>query len=197
LIRRGVVALLAMSVSACAARGHIATPGDLALLEKADGLSSAGRITLQGPKGKFSARVVFGVARTNALRIEIPGGTGLRFLLVAKDGRLRADLPGDDAMFEGPATSEVMNGLFGIDLAPKDLVGAILGSPPASLNASWRFESSLPAQMSLRGSNDTRLTLSFDEPEFGSPLSRAFEFGPPRAHAWSLREMSDRLGLTR
>lgn len=186
-----------MWVSACAARGHIATPGDLALLEKADGLSSAGRITLQGSKGKFSARVIFGVARPDALRLEIPAGAGLRFLLVAKDGRLRADLPGDDAMFEGPATPEVMNGLFGIDLAPKDLVGAILGSPPASLDVSWRFERSLPAQMSIRGSNDTRLTLSFDEPVVGSPRSRAFDFGPPRAHTWSLREMSDRLGLTR
>jgi hypothetical protein len=197
LIRRGALTLLAVSVSACAARGHLATPLDLAGLERTDGLSSAGRITLQGPRGKFSARVVFGVARPDALRLEIPAGAGLRFLLVARDGRLRADLPGDDAMFEGPATPEVMNGLFGIDLAPGDLVAAILGSPPASLDASFRFERSLPAQMTLRGANQTRLTLNFDEPEIQSPPSGAFDFGPPRARAWSLREMSDRLGLTR
>lgn len=169
----------------------------MALLERTEGLSSSGRITLAGPKGKFSARVVFGVARPDSLRIEIPAGAGLRFLLVAKNGRLRADLPGDDAMFEGPATTEVMNGLFGIDLSPKDLVGAILGSPPESLGVSWRFEQALPAQMTIRGSNNTRLTLNLDEPEVGAPRSRAFEFGPPRARAWSLREMSDRLGLTR
>ena len=104
MIRRGVVALLAMSLSGCAARGHIATPGEMALLRATDGLSSAGRITLEGPGGKVSARVVFGVARPDSLRIEIPAGTGLRFLLVSKEGRLRAVLPGDDAMLEGPAT---------------------------------------------------------------------------------------------
>jgi len=186
-----------MSLGACATRGRIATPDEMALLATTGGLSSAGRITLEGPKGKFSARVVFGVGRPDSLRIEIPAGTGLRFLLVAKGGKLRADLPGDDAMFEGPATSEVMNGLFGIDLAPEDLVGAILGSPPASLHVSWRFERSLPAQMAIRGSNDTRLTLSLDEPEVAPPQAQAFAFGPPRTRAWTLREMSDRLGLTR
>ena len=76
-------------------------------------------------------------------------------------------------------------------------MGAILGTPPESLGVSWRFERSRPAQMTIRGSNDTRLTLSLDEPEIESPLARAFDFGPPRARAWSLREMSDRLGLTR
>jgi len=186
-----------MSLGACATRGHIATPDEMAVLEKAGGLSSAGRITLEGPKGKFSARVVFGVARPDSLRIEIPAGTGLRFLLVAREGRLRADLPGDEAMFEGPATSEVMNGLFGIDLAPGDLVGAILGAPPESLRVAWRFERSQPAQMTIRGSNDTRLTLSLDDPEVRLPRPQAFDFGPPRKEAWTLREMSDRLGLTR
>lgn len=186
-----------MSLCACAARGRVATPYDMALLEKTDGLSSAGRITLAGPRGKFSSRVVFGVARPDSLRIEIPGPTGLRFVLVARDGRLRAHLPGDDAMFEGSATAEVMSGLFGIDLSPRELVGAILGSPSGSLGVSWRFEASRPLQMTLRGSNDTRLTLDLDDPEILAPRPEAFDFGPSRARAWSLREMSDRLGLTR
>ena len=192
-----MAALLAVSLSACATRGHIASPAEMALLEKAEGLSSAGRITLSGPKGRFSARVVFGAARPEALRIEIPAGTGLRFLLVAKDGRLRADLPGDDAMYEGPATTEVMKALFGIDLAPRDLVGAILGSAPDSLSLSWRFERSVPIRLAIRGSNETSLVLSLDEPEMVAPRPQAFEFGPPRERVWSLREMSDRLGLTR
>lgn len=192
-----MVALLAVSLSACTTRGHIASPAEMALLEKAEGLSSAGRITLSGPKGRFSARVVFGAARPEALRIEIPAGTGLRFLLVAKDGRLRADLPGDDAMYEGPATTEVMKALFGIDLSPRDLVGAILGSPPDSLSLSWRFERSAPVRLAIRGSNETSLVLSLDEPLMVAPRPQAFEFGPTRERVWSLREMSDRLGLTR
>lgn len=189
--------LLAAALAGCATRGHIATPDEMARLTGARGLSASGRLTLSGPRGKFSARVVFGVARPDSLRIEIPAGTGLRFLLVAREGTLRADLPGDDAMFEGPGTSEVMNGLFGIDLSPADLVSAILGAPPQSIGVGWRFEKTLPAQVNIRGANNTRLTLTLEEPEVESPRPRAFIFGPPRARVWTLREMSDRLGLTR
>lgn len=189
--------LLGVSLGGCATRGHIATPGEVARLEQAKGLSSSGRLTLSGPRGRFSARVVFGVARPDALRIEIPAGTGLRFLLVAKGGRLRADLPEDDAMFEGPGTREVMRDLFGVELSPEDLVGAILGSPPASLEVGWRFEGVLPSRVSIRGANRTRLSLALDDPEIEAPTSRAFEFGPARARVWTLREMSERLGLTR
>jgi hypothetical protein len=191
------VALLAISLCACATRGHVATPDEIARLEGTPGLSSAGRITLEGPKGRFSARVVFGVSRPDSLRIEIPAGTGLRFLLVARKERVRADLPGDEAMFEGPATSEVMKGLFGIELTPAELVSAILGPPPPSLSVSWRFEKSLPARVTIRGANDTRLTLTLDEPEVLAPPPTAFEPGAPRRQAWTLRQMADRLGLTR
>ena len=100
-------------------------------------------------------------------------------------------------MFEGPGTTEVMNLLFGIDLEPKDLVNAILGSPAESLNVGWRFERTLPVQVTIRGSNATRLTLSLDEAEVQLPRSQAFDFGPPRGSAWTIREMADRLGLTR
>jgi hypothetical protein len=193
----GVVALLAMSLVACAARGHIATPAELVALNEAGGLSASGRLSLSGPKGRFSAQMVFGAARPDFLRIEIPAGTGLRFLLVTKNGALRADFPEDDAMFEGAATREVMNGLFGIDLAPEDLVGAILGSPPESLKVGWRFEGTLPTQVAIRGSNNTRLTLNLDDPQIKAPRLQAFDFGRPRGRSWTLAEMSDRLGLTR
>jgi hypothetical protein len=165
------------------------------MLREAPGLSASGRITLLGPEGKLSARIVFGVARPDSLRIEIPEGTGLRFLLVSKGETLRADLPQEDAMFEGPANRETMNRLFGIDFAPKDLVSAILGAPGDTVNADWRFERARPRQITLRGSNQTRLSLLLDDPEIASPPLEAFDFGPPRGHTWSLREMSERLGL--
>ncbi|MEO8499388.1 MAG: hypothetical protein ABI565_00635 [Vicinamibacteria bacterium] len=189
--------LIAAAIAGCATRGHIATPDEMARLNSARGLSASGRLTLSGPKGRFSARVVFGVARPDALRIEVPEGTGLRFLLVAREGRLRADRPGDDAMFEGPSTREVMSGLFGIDLSPSDLVNAILGAPPQHLDVGWRFERNGPAQVSIRGVSHIRLTLTLDEPEVESPRPEAFAPGPPRAHVLGLREMSERLGLTR
>ena len=192
-----MAALLAASLFACSTRGHVATPDEMARLRQAEGLSASGRITLEGPKGRFSARIVFGVARPESLRIEIPGGAGLRFLLVTRNEKLRADLPGDDAMFEGAASREVMNGLFGIDLAPQDLVEAILGSPGGSLAVGWRFERSLPTRVTIEGANRTRLTLDIDEPEIEAPRPGAFDFGPPRSRAWRLSEMSDRLGLTR
>ena len=154
-------------------------------------------MTLSSPRGSFSARVVFGVAASDSLRIEIPGGSGLRFLLICNDGRLRADLPEDDAMFEGVATGEVMNELFGIDLAPKDLIAALLGSAPPSLRVDWRFDRSKPAHVSMAKSTVARLSLALDDPETSAPSATAFVFGPPRENRWTLQQMSERLGLKR
>ena len=197
-MKRAVVVLLAgWSALACAARGHVATPEEMARLREAKGLATSGRITLEGPGGRFSTRVVIGVARPDSLRIEIPAGAGLRFLLVAKDGRLRADLPQDDAMFEGPGTSEVMDRLFGIDVEPKSLVAAILGSPPEAFSADWRFDHSQPVRITLRDLRGSKLTLTLDDPETEAPAERAFTFGPARRESWTLKEMSGRLGLKR
>jgi len=141
--------------------------------------------------------VVFGVARPGSLRIEIPSGTGLRFLLVAKDGRLRADLPGEDAMFEGPGTMEVMDRLFGVELKPEDLVGALLGDPVESVRVVWRFDRALPAHVAIERANGSRLSLTLDDPEMDAPSEQAFSFGPPRLQSWTIGEMSDHLGLVR
>jgi hypothetical protein len=181
----------------CAARGHVATPQELAVLKAAPGLSASGRLSLRGPQGHFSARLIFGVAKPESLRIEIPAGAGLRFLLIAREGRLRAELPQDDAMYEGPATSAVMKALFGIELDPKDLVGAILGSPPVTLRVGWRFDQTRPSGMTLFGPNETRLTLNLEDPDLQAPGPSAFMFGPPRNERWTLSEMSERLGLVR
>lgn len=181
----------------CAARGHVATPDEMARLRQAGGLSASGRITLKGPAAGFSTRLLFGVSEPDSLRLEIASGAGLRFLLLSAAGRLRAELPLDDAMFEGPATREVMNGMFGVDLDPKDLVRAILGSPPPAFQAGWRFDRTLPAQITLRGPNRKRLSLTLDEVDLQSPGSQAFEFGPPRGQSWTLPQMSQRLGLRR
>lgn len=200
--RTGIhLALLLVPISlfaeGCAARGHIATPDEMARLKASPGLSASGRLTLQGPRGKFSAPVVFGVARPGSVRIEIPSGTGLRFLLVATDGRLRADLPGDDAMFEGPGTAEIMDRLFGVGLTPEDLVGALLGDPVESVRVVWRFERTRPAHIAIESANGSKLSLTVDDPEIAVPSEQAFSFGPPRLRSWTIGEMSERLGLVR
>lgn len=193
----GLGLLAALVVSGCAARGHVATPEQITSLKQTSGLSASGRISLSGARGRFSTRVVFGVARPDALRIEIPDGAGLRFLLISKEGLLRADLPRDDAMFEGQGTREVMNELFGIDLDPGALVGALLGSPPRGFTLSWRFDQSRPAQVTIEGPDASKLTLTLDDPNPQAPPERAFAFPPPRESSLSLAEMSERLGLRR
>ncbi|MEO8359332.1 MAG: hypothetical protein ABI672_04820 [Vicinamibacteria bacterium] len=195
--RAALGVLLMAFASGCAVRGHIASPDEMAQLHKASGLSAAGKLTLFGPRGRFSARVVFGLTKPASLRIEIPAGTGLRFLLVAHDGKLRAELPGDDAMFEGSATSGVMKDLFGIDLSPADLVASVLGAPPSTLNVSWRFDKSQPSLVTIRGSDHTELVVALDDPSVEPPPATAFAFGPPRGQSWSIEQMSDRLGLRR
>lgn len=192
-----MVLLAGWSAVACAARGHIATPEEMARLREATGLVTSGKISLEGPAGRFSTRVVLGVARPDSLRIEIPAGAGLRFLLVARDGLLRADLPQDDAMFEGPGTSEVMDRLFGIEVEPKSLVAAILGSPPEAFTADWRFDRARPVRITLKDGKGSKLTLTLEDPETEAPPLGAFTFGPARRESWTLEEMSSRLGLKR
>jgi len=165
-------------------------------LKGAPGLSASGKMTLSGPRGRFSTRVVFGVARPDSLRLEIPSATGLRFLLVSREGQLRADLPGDRAMFEGPATRETMNRLFGIDLHPRDLVAALLGSATDGVEVAWRFDHAQPAEVTIRA-NRSRLSLTIDDPAVEAPGAQAFAFAPPRPQSWTIDEMSDRLGLVR
>ena len=138
-----------------------------------------------------------GARRPDSLRIEIPAAVGLRFLLVSRDGALRADLPGEDAMFEGPQTPEVMNELFGIEVEPHDLVSAILGDAPASMSAEWRFDAGRPSRVTLLGKDGARLTLNLDDSVVEPPGERAFAFGPPRQTRLSLQEMAGRLGLRR
>lgn len=169
----------------------------MARLQETNGLSASGRITLEGPTGRFSTRVVLGVARPQSLRIEIPAGGGLRFLLIAKDGRLRADLPQDDAMFEGPGTSEVMDRLFGIRVEPAALIAAVLGSPPEEFRAEWRFDRARPVRITLRDAKGSTLTLALDDVETEAPAERAFAFGAPRRESWTVDLMSSRLGLKR
>lgn len=194
---RVLTLLAALWGSACAARGHIATPAEVALLREAAGLSASGQITLKGPGGRFGTKVILGVARPDSLRIEIPDGGGLRFLLVCRNGTLRAELPRDGVAFEGPASREVMQRLFGIDLEPEGLVRAILGASPDGFTVDWRFEKAMPTQVTIKGADATRLSLTLDDPEIAAPLARAFESGPLRGTRISLDEMSDRLGLRR
>lgn len=194
---RVLTLLAALWASACAARGHIATPAEVALLQDAPGLSASGQITLKGPGGRFGTKVVLGVARPDSLRIEIPDGGGLRFLLVCRNGTLRADLPRDGVVFEGPANREIMRQLFGIDLAPEALVGAILGASAEGFSVKWRFDRSNPTQVTIEGPDATRLSLTLDDPEIEAPPARAFEAGPIRGTRVSLEEMSERLGLRR
>lgn len=194
---RAALLLPALWFAACAARGHVATPDEMALLLESRGLSASGRLTLAGPGGRFSTPLVFGAARPDFLRIEIPAGSGLRFLLVTGNGELRADFPEDDATFRGNGTKEVMSELFGIELSPADLVAAILGSPPPPLSVRFRFEERLPVQLLIRDARGARLTLTLDEREMSAPRPEAFAFGPPRGRSWTLKEMSSRLGLRR
>ena len=194
---RGLTLLAALWASACAARGHIATPAEIALLRETPGLSASGQITLKGPRGRIGTKVVLGVARPDSLRIEIPEGGGLRFLLVCRNGLLRAELPGDRVTFEGLANREVMERLFGIDIDPEALVSAILGASPDNFTVRWRFDRSLPALVTIEGRDGSTISLRLDDPEIAAPPARAFESGPLRGTRISLGEMSDRLGLRR
>ena len=197
--QRRFAALIAFAVLAagCAARGHVATPDELALLREASGLSASGKITLSGPGGRFSTRMLIGVAKPDLVRLEIPAGTGLRFRLITNGETLLADLPGEAVFFRGASSRGVLEALFGVEIEPRDLVAAVLGNQPTDFRTAWRFDRALPVHMKIDGREGRALAMSLDDTELAAPSAEAFVVDPPRSSPVSLEEMSSRLGLRR
>ena len=196
-MRRWIALGVAFAAAGCAARGRIANPSEVRELQQAGGLSASGQLTLSGPSGRIRTRVVLGMARPDALRIEIPAGASLRFLLTTNDGQLSAVLPLEGVRYDGEASPMVMSTLFGIDFGPQALVASALGGTDPGLDASWRFDRGAPSEIVLTGRSGGSLKLALDDVELVPPPPMAFRPSESGALSVSLDEMSRRLGLRR
>ncbi|HLA79814.1 MAG TPA: hypothetical protein VJU18_19740 [Vicinamibacteria bacterium] len=149
-----------------------------------ESLSGRLRVSLSGPGTRGRATVLFAFRRPDALRLEVPGPTGPRLTLLARDHRLLASFPHDRAYWEGEATAQALEVVLGVGLTPSEVMDLLVGVAPGSVRdyrASWGAGASLPRQVSARLADGARLSVVLEEAEVGGSFSpRVFE-EPARA----------------
>jgi hypothetical protein len=186
-LRLGAVAafLGAHVLGGCAAGWRPPAP-DVALRAKQAGSYSGElRLSLTGPDVRARASVLVGFRRPDALRIEVPGPTGARLVAVAREGRFVAAFPHDRAYFDGSATSEVLESLFGVALAPAEVMDVIVGVSSPRLRAykaDWgpalprRVEATLPDGARLKlDTVDAQLDAQVPSEAFDAPAHDGYK----------------------
>jgi len=139
--------------------------------------SAAVRISIsgRGVRGRVSSLLAF--RRPDRLFVEIPGPGGVRMQALAREGQLMALFPGEGAVYRGESSAEEFDALFGVPLAPADVMDLLVGAQPqrvASLRVWWG--ALWPERVEARLAGGGKLELRIEEPD-GSPVAdRAFEF---------------------
>jgi hypothetical protein len=117
--------------------------------------------------------------RPGELRIELPAATGLRLVVVARNGQLTAVFPKARAFFEGRADPEILKTLIGVELEPREIMDLFVGvgSPRLrALRVAWG--PALPARVEATLPDGTVLKARILAPEAGEPLPDG-AFSPP------------------
>ena len=174
------LALLAGLTTGCATGARVPSAE---IVERARGVatySATVRVDLRGPEIRGRARALLGFRRPDALRIELPGPTGPRLLVVANAGSLVAVFPAERAVFTAPATALEMEALFGVALTPAELADLLVGRGPARLE---RYEvlwgATLPREVRATFPGGARLTARIEDAEMNPTFTPAVFQEPP------------------
>jgi hypothetical protein len=152
------------------------------------------RVSVRGPDLRGRADAIVGFRRPDALRVELPAGTGLALLAVAREGRLVVAFPADRAFYEGAATPAALGALLGVALAPADLMDVLVGVQPAAVRAlDVRWGPLAPSRVVALLADGTRLDAKVREPELGRPLGDA-AFASPATGGWQRLSLEEARG---
>lgn len=170
---------LALLGAGCAA-ATLPPPEVAQSARSADTYSGVLRVSLRGPELRARTRVVLAFRRPDALRIELPGPSGARLLVVTRGGALTAVLPAERAVFEGAATPEGLEGLLGVSLSPGEVMNLLVGVPsPRMRDYRVLWGAALPRQIDAVLADGARLKVSVEGPLTGTALpERAFDEPP-------------------
>jgi hypothetical protein len=176
------VALLVAGLTAGCA-GIVAPPNGAPERAKAARSYSASiRVSLKSPTLRGRARALVAFARPDAMRLELPGPTGVRCIAVARGLALVAAFPADQALWRGAATAEEMEALLGIRLTPAELMDVLVGAGGPRLRdyrASWG--ASLPRKLEATLDDGTHLTAIVESADLEPTLPPAAFDEPGRA----------------
>ncbi len=139
-------------------------------------------MSLKGDTLRGRARALLAFSRPDALRLELPGPTGVLCVAVARGASLTAVFPSSRATWEGAATAEEMEALLGVRLSPSELMDLLTGtSPPgvAAYTASWGGP--FPRRVSAILGDGDRLEAVVESADLDPTLAPAVFEVPPSA----------------
>jgi len=172
---------LAALAKGCASAA-LPPPTVIAQARVARSYSASLRVSLKGPEIRARTRALVAFRRPDALRVEIPGPTGVRLVAVAREGKLTAVFPGEQAVFEGEAGAADLEALLGVALGPEEVMDLLVGSPSPRLRSyEARWGPTLPRAIDATLPDGGRLKVTVDDAAAGVALSPQ-AFAPP-AHS--------------
>jgi hypothetical protein len=172
----GVAAASLLYWAGCAT-ARLPSPGVPQRARAATTYSASLRAQLSGRDLKGRARVIVAFRRPDALRIEMPGPTGLRLLAVINGDTLTAVFPAARAVFRGSASAADLDAVIGIALSPPEVMDLLVGVPSTRLRAyrAW-WGQALPRRLDATLPDGGRLRIQVDGAEMEVPLpAAAFE----------------------
>jgi outer membrane lipoprotein-sorting protein len=179
--RSAAVALagIALHASGCASAK---LPGpEIAARARATATYSASvRFSVSGADLRGRGRALLAFERPDRLRVEVPGPTSLRLVAVIRGSSLLAVFPSDRAVFRDAATATALQALFGLSLAPGEIMDVLVGAPPPSLRsyrARWGAE--LPRSIDATLADGTRLKLEVESADRDVRIPEAAFEAPP------------------
>ncbi len=177
---RREIAVAALLLGAACATAGLPAPGVAERAAAAASWSGSVRVSVDGPALRGRSRALMAFRRPDAVRIEIPGPSGVRLVAVARAGRLVAVLPGERAVLESEATAADLEALLGVALSPPELMDVLLGvAPPGVRDYRAQWGGTLPRRVEALLADGTRLKATIDEAETGLDLPDAAFLPPP------------------
>ena len=142
--------------------------------------SASVRFSVSGPDLRGRGRAVLAFERPDRLRVEVPGPTSLRLVAVLRAGSLVAAFPAERAVFRDAATATALQALFGLSLAPGEIMDVLVGAPPPSLRSyRARWGPALPRSIDATLADGTRLKLEVESADLDAAIPAAAFQEPP------------------
>ena len=154
-------------------------PGAAERAEAARSYSARLRVNVKGADLRARTQALVAFRRPDALRVEIPGAVGPRFVAVTREATLVAIFPDERAVYEDSASAEALASLLGVRLAPSEVMDVLVGKAPASAaRYRARWGPTLPREIDATLADGTRLAIVVEDPEADLSLPAA-AFDPP------------------
>jgi len=173
---------LAVALAAAGCAAPLAVPPATVVDEarRVASYSANVEVSLRGKDVRARTRALVAFRRPDALRIEVPGPTGVRLVAVARGERLWAVFPADRAVFVGAARAEDLEALLGVALAPPEVMDLLTGVASPRLRAyRVRWGATLPRQIDATLPDGARLKVTVAGADAPATLGEAAFIEPP------------------